>query len=310
MNIISFDIGIKNMAYCILLHEKNQNVQIKKWGILNLMETDETNTFTCNCLLKSKKKDNVCNKKAKYKKNDRYFCESHAKKESNFLIPTKEMEMPFLKKQKVDELLKIARSNFLFLNEKNNKKENIVSSISEFYNTKKLDLIHTKKKKNANETDLIAIGKNMKLLLDNISEISNINVVLIENQISPIANRMKTIQGMLAQYFIMKNELIDIYFISSGNKLKQFQNLNLQYNNDRETNETTKNVNPNYKANKLNGVLITNIILNENEQFHQWKEHMNTSKKDDLADSFLQGLWYFKDRNIISYAEDLKIKLV
>ena len=30
MNIISFDIGIKNMAYCILLHEKNQNVQIKK----------------------------------------------------------------------------------------------------------------------------------------------------------------------------------------------------------------------------------------------------------------------------------------
>ena len=57
-------------------------------------------------------------------------------------------------------------------------------------------------------------------------------------------------------------------------------------------------------------MLITNIILNENEQFNQWKDNMNTPKKDDLADSFLQGLWYFKDKNIIYYAEDLKIKHV
>ena len=37
---------------------------------------------------------------------------------------------------------------------------------------------------------------------------------------------------------------------------------------------------------------------------------MLTKKKDDLADSFLQGLWYFKQRNIIYYADDLKINLV
>ena len=30
MNIISFDVGIKNMAYCILSHEKKQNIQLKK----------------------------------------------------------------------------------------------------------------------------------------------------------------------------------------------------------------------------------------------------------------------------------------
>ena len=308
MNIISFDVGIKNMAYCILSYEKKQNIQIKKWGVLNLMDTENPHTITCNCLLK--KKDNICNKKAKYKKNDRFFCESHAKKDTIFSIPTKEMEMPFLKKQKVDELLKIARSHLLLLDEKNIKKDNIISAIYNFYNNKKLEAMYTKKKTNANETNLITIGKNMKQLLNDIPEILDINVVLIENQISPIANRMKTIQGMLAQYFIMKNESIDIYFISSSNKLKQFQKLNLQYNNDREINETSINVNPNYKANKLNGVLITNIILNENEQFNQWKDNMNTPKKDDLADSFLQGLWYFKDKNIIYYAEDLKIKHV
>jgi hypothetical protein len=37
---------------------------------------------------------------------------------------------------------------------------------------------------------------------------------------------------------------------------------------------------------------------------------MNTPKKDDLADAFLQGLWYFKNQNIILYADDLNIKLV
>ena len=46
--------------------------------------------------------------------------------------------------------------------------------------------------------------------------------VIIENQIRPIANRMKTVQGMLAQHFItIQIPFID--FVSSGNKLKQFE---------------------------------------------------------------------------------------
>jgi len=42
----------------------------------------------------------------------------------------------------------------------------------------------------------------------------------------------------------------------------------------------------------------------------EWKESLNTKKKDDLADSFLQGIWYLKHNNIITYAEDLKINIV
>ena len=62
----------------------------------------------------------------------------------------------------------------------------------------------------------------MKQCLQNAS-FTDITHVVIENQLSPIANRMKTIQGMLAQYFIMIDENIDIQFISSSNKLKQFE---------------------------------------------------------------------------------------
>ena len=33
-------------------------------------------------------------------------------------------------------------------------------------------------------------------------------------------------------------------------------------------------------------------------------------KKDDLADSFLQGIWYLKHNNNIIFADDLKINIV
>jgi hypothetical protein len=150
--------------------------------------------------------------------------------------------------------------------------------------------------------------------------------VIIENQISPIANRMKTIQGMLAQYFIIKDENIIIDFVSSSNKLKQFTNVsitkpeNILENTMKPAENSTKkpvenNVeknikNPDYKKHKIDGVSYCSRILSKNDSFEQWRTSLDTKKKDDLADCFLQGLWYLKQKNIILYAEDLKIKIV
>jgi hypothetical protein len=53
--------------------------------------------------------------------------------------------------------------------------------------------------------DLITIGRNLSNQILNLKHLDNIDYVLIENQISPIANKMKTIQGMVAQLFIMRN---------------------------------------------------------------------------------------------------------
>ena len=50
---------------------------------------------------------------------------------------------------------------------------------------------------------------------------SDIDLILIENQISPIANRMNCITGDDNQYFIMK-DMKNIQFISAANKLKPF----------------------------------------------------------------------------------------
>ena len=121
---------------------------------------------------------------------------------------------------------------------------------------------------------------------------------------------------MLAQYFIMKNDNIHIDFVSSSHKLNQFKQIaaireptNAIIQDSGSTGESTK-TNPHYKAHKSDGITYCQEILEKNETMTQWNLSMNTRKKDDLADAFLQGMWYFKQQNIICYADDLKIKLV
>ena len=86
---------------------------------------------------------------------------------------------------------------------------------------------------NASQLDLITIGRNIKNKFNNIfSNEEKIDYVLIENQISPIANRMKTIQGMIAQYFIM-NDSEHIEFVSSINGRYIFiKYIKIEYNNN------------------------------------------------------------------------------
>ena len=176
-------------------------------------------------------------------------------------------------------------------------KKGLLENLIVFFEKKCFQVLQEPKKKTANETDLISIGRNMTRLLDQIPEITDgtITHVILENQISTIANRMKTIQGMLAQYFIMRGRPdIVIEFVSSSNKLKDFVS---------EKNTT-------YKQHKKDGIAICGKFLENNEEWKQWSNILQTTKRDDLADSFLQGIWYLKRGNIISYAENLKINSV
>ena len=125
---------------------------------------------------------------------------------------------------------------------------------------------------------------------------------------------MKTVQGMLAQYFIMLNEEIIIEFVSSSHKLKQFTELKIdigeQCLQNTEKGEKPAQINANYKKHKKDGVYYCSLMIDANDKFKNWKDSLDTKKKDDLADSFLQGIWYLKHKNIIMFAEDLKINSV
>ena len=329
MKLISFDIGIKNMAYCILSTDAS-NIEILDWNVLNLMDSEQPKKI-CTCVIPPKSKKHQpksCTKVAKFQKSGNYYCEKHAKSNTQYFMPTKQTSMASLKKLKLEELLRIGISHTLFINIENFTKLNkpkILDIVSSFYEKKNLEPIVFKKSKTAGDTDLIKIGKNMKELLNNVVGIDEITHVVIENQISPIANRMKTIQGMLAQYFIMKNSDIEIEFVSSANKLKQFEKKKIEnISNENESKNdvieniltepenTSKNVttNPNYKEHKRDGVFYCSQILEINSCFHSWKNALDTKKKDDLADSFLQGIWYLNHRKIKFTPANLDLVMV
>jgi hypothetical protein len=326
--LISFDIGIKNMAFC-LFDMSSSPPAIQKWDVLNLMDAVENTQPLCTCHLKGKpakkgaiaSSPKVCNKKAKYEKNGQYYCEKHATEHTVFRIPQKEHSPPNLRKMKGDELLAISEKYSIFRRSSTSgsgtldafcqpngvaggepesiptTKKGLLEKTLAFFEANCFRVLQAPKKKTANETDLISIGRNMTRLLDEMPEITDgsITHVILENQISTIANRMKTIQGMLAQYFIMRGRPdIVIEFVSSSNKLKDFV---------AEKNTT-------YKQHKKDGITICSRFLENNPTWTQWSSVLQTTKRDDLADSFLQGIWYLKRGNIISYAENLKINSV
>jgi hypothetical protein len=265
---------------------------------------------------------NICGKNAKYTKNEHYYCEKHAKLDHDYIIPKKQYTSTFLRKLKIIELREIFTT--LIVDNHNNhfpmemdvskyKKPELLTKIINMYERVCFDIIHITINKSANDIDLIQIGRNMARLLDGINDMDDITHVLIENQISPIATRMKTIQGMLAQYFIMKNNTIYIEFVSSSNKLKQFSGLSgeiIQSPMNNDTKSTTKFDKKIYKAHKVNGIDYCRKIINNNDSLVKWNDVLLTKKKDDLADSFLQGIWYLFHHNIILYADDLNIKFV
>jgi len=295
MKVISFDVGIKNMAYCIL-DLSGEKMEITDWNVLNLLNLQTFVQKKCTVKCKTTKKKNeekVCGKNAKYQKGEQFYCEQHAKCDKQYMTPKKDYTEKVLKKKKIDELLSIGKQHMFFLDNVKRNKQDLIDTLRTYFDKHMLEKIEKEKKVTAGQTDLLSIGRNLKVELNKLDTLENIDVVFIENQISPIANRMKTIQGMLAQYFIMTDDNISIEFVSSSHKLKQF---------DKDKNS--------YKENKQQSVIFSRNIIDKNENFENWKEKLDSKKKDDLADCFLQGLYYFIREKNIYYADDLKIKFV
>jgi hypothetical protein len=272
MKILSIDPGIKNLAFC--LFEKSQGsdyFSILKWDTVNISEQD---TLKCEYIDKKE----ICNKPAKFKKDNKCFCLKHSKKQQ-FSIPTIEQKPSFINKQKIQNLQEIANSHGINYPPKI-KKQDLINLINEYISNNYFQPIENV---NASDVNLFDIGLNIKLHFDKLfSNEDCIDYIIIENQISPIATRMKTIQGMIVQYFVMSGLKINkIEFISASNKLK-----------DCDPKDKTK-----YSDRKKLGIAKCLEIITSDFKFNQHVDYFNShKKKDDLSDSFLQGVWFINDK--------------
>jgi len=335
--ILSFDVGMKNLAYCLFQVGDDVNnlsdYKVLQWEVINL----------CTPIVKKCNNGglNNCGENAKYckiNKNENenenenecldidYYCNKHAKK-CNLKIPPSELDIKKLKKRKLVDIQSIVdKYKITPINNKSHESHephvyNVANDPVNILipkrqkNTKEqlLDMIQNELEKNylenienirADQIDLLTLGKNMMTELDKfiipytgetlegiesmgglaILDKYKIDIVIIENQISTIASRMKTLQGMIAQYFIMRGTPC-IEFISAANKLKMFM-----------TKKKTT-----YTERKIESVEVTKELLEKLPQFEKYRGCLEKNKKkDDLADCFLQGIYYLTLKKMIN----------
>ena len=278
MKLLSIDVGIKNLSFCLFdIHspdQKSNHLKVIKWDNIDLSEKTESKCIEID-------KNGLCDKPAKFTKDGKCYCLKHSKKQA-FLQPTTDLKPSYINKQKIQNLIDIA-DKYKIKYENPPKKANLVALINDFISNNCFTAIA---KTNACKVDLVTIGRNIQNKFDEIlcDHLSSIETIIIENQIGPIANKMKTIQGMISQYFIMKNNNIQIEFISASNKLKDFL--------PKEKEEKLD-----YKQRKKLGIQTCLEIITTDFRFKDWETFFNKhQKKDDLSDCFLQGMWFIKHK--------------
>jgi hypothetical protein len=322
MRLVSFDVGIKNLAYCVFDFATKTQWTIPEWTCVNLLAVDSSISTPKPCchLIKGKTKtasDHPCGKKSKWVVPDNgaaSYCELHAKMHNEWIIPTKRHTTAHINKLKLAELEQEYSAVFgafaAGIPLKKMKKSELVESITKYYESKCFQSTAGPKAKTAGEIDLVTIGRAIRRQLDGDPSIEGATHVVIENQISTIATRMKTIQGMIAQYFIMRfGDGVHIEFVSSHNKLKGFSDATatkevISNVLDASSVDVTeaKKTKSTYKANKSDGITICRTFFDSNpEEMGKWLPIFDKSpKRDDLADCFLQGIWYLGYRYAVT----------
>lgn len=293
MRIVSFDVGIKNLAMCVFDCVDN-HLQMIEWRIINLLQnTDPTSSSvpTCESVLSKSKTVETCNKKACFQKCGHFYCKTHANKavnENRGSFQTTTTTPAYIKKYKKDQLIDCWHQVFPFQPQSiPTKKEDILDTILEYYKQQQFVPYKHPKQKNANDMTLVEISKCIQSELSLDSHLKTVTTVLIENQITPIAGRMGIIQGMLIQYFVGMNPDASIHCISSSNKLKGF----------------TVNEENTYKNHKQDAKQIVVQLVETNAGMipkHCLVNFQTAIKKDDLADSFLQLLGFLKGKGFIA----------
>ena len=275
MRVLSIDVGMKHLAFCVFVIQNTERFTVEKWDIINLCTNNKTQKKCMGITKKSK----PCDKSPKFYKNDAFYCKTHAKNKS-FLIPTNNLKKKKIKKYKVIQLRNLVNEYKIEITKKKPLKSDYLDAIFSYMEDNYFNFIE---KINANDFNLVTYGRNLKDNFNTILGDTPIDCLIIENQIGPLALRMKTLQGMIMQHFIERNCPI-IEEISPLNKLKE-------YIQGKKTN---------YNERKKLSIAITKQQNHEIVELAEWEKHFyQHKKKDDLADALLQGLWYLKSSSLM-----------
>jgi hypothetical protein len=326
--ILSWDVGIKNLAYCIIQINEDKTFKIIKWAIINLTDSDE---ITC-CAPLKKPNNKICGKKAKFfcdKDNEiKYYCQTHKSQQE---IDVSDFENKHVTNIIDEKCQSIApRTNKVC-----NKKANFKIDNDICCKTHKEKILKNKikelsprliKKKNTMDPQKLC-----EKMYNKLSEIDfkDIDEVYIENQPTHINPIMKSVSSSLLSYFVflfqshnskdkivkfvapsskilITKELVDKINkkITGHAKIKNQEckcrlcklEIELKANKERcnESNENYTEYKFNYDSTKELGIIYTEKVLEDNNIKDSLDMIKDYVKQDDLCDAFLHG---YKQKN-------------
>ena len=251
MKLISIDVGLRNLAVCVLEGTSRNDMKIAHWDVIDVIgEKNGVGRPVCR----------QCSKPAMWSQNDAFVCTRHCPK---VRVPTKTS----LTKQKIEELTKQGQE--LGMTHLPTKKGELVNAIHEKY--KSIGWTRLAGGSAVKHQPVLDLSRDIVSCLDHRSTWwQAANLVVIENQKD---RRMFAVQAMLTMYFAVKG--LRVKGVSAVHKLNNILTLD-------DTNS--------YKGRKKAGIVHCEKLMPEcNRAF--FRSH---KKKDDLADSFLQGVWFLE----------------
>lgn len=287
MRLLSWDVGILNLSYCLIEYDDNKQWKIIDWDIINL--TDRHKMICYNCGAKPSFLQSLYGSS-----NTTYTCKNHMK---NINVTCEDFENVFLEdtidnttccfegKKKCDKKSKFKYENKYYCNthaKGEYKKLNSSYELKEFT------------KKNVRDLSIDELRLRLIKTLDSKEILWTANSVLIENQPSLKNPRMKAISSTLYDYYLIRgivdkertnSDITLVKYMCPSNKLKladdgDTQKLVKLKGDDAKT----------YKLTKALGIKYCSEMIKNDEN---WVNHFNSyKKKDDMADSFLQGIYY------------------
>lgn len=296
MRVLSFDIGIKNLAWCLTEshdtspQEERACWKILDWGVWDLRVDIQDEIYHpefCGAITKSGK---ICGRVPVYADlsgNECLggFCKTHAK-HSNARHTSEDIKK--LPKTGVKDLREKARS--LNIDPSGLRKKELISRIGELYRSRCLYAIP--KLKNAKKMCLDEIHDR---IIQRIKDIHcSASLVLIENQPVKMNATMKTIQIILwtslrERMIQMGIEKPNVKFVNASKKLtvKPTEEYPWMFEIDRQFNPRLRE----YSQRKKESITRVVQVLTLTKQDTHLKWFQNNPKKDDLADCLLMCLW-------------------
>ena len=253
MKVVSFDVGLRNLAYCVLEGTSRSDVKIVDWNIIDVLG-EQAGVGAARC--------HKCTAAARYEhaSDGTFACSKHTPKKKETVT-----KAALNKKSPMELRGEIEKWG---LQTDATKKADLVKLL---YNHARQN---TWKKCVASSTTGSVMDMSPAILasLDARADSwKNADAVCIENQPE---RRMYAVQAMLQMYFTMRG--IKASGISATHKLSNIV--------------TVDDVVHTYKGRKKTGITHAYALVPAANQEH-FKKH---PKKDDLADSFLQGLWFLE----------------